>query len=159
MAHSRGAAAYVLSMPRTSHRAPPCILAFVSNLPEFTRQPGRRELKDSTRLEETAMTDGDRFRVADLTTEEFATAMRAGRWLLLPSGTLEEHGPHLPLTTDTDIVTAVARGVGLSRNGMHSGLAEDAMNRSSRLFVNDARRLLLPCLFAAAIALILTWGH
>jgi len=31
--------------------------------------------------------------------------------VLLPLGSFEQHGPHLPLTTDTDIVTAVARGV------------------------------------------------
>jgi creatinine amidohydrolase/Fe(II)-dependent formamide hydrolase-like protein len=31
--------------------------------------------------------------------------------VLLPLGSFEQHGRHLPLTTDTDIVTAVARGV------------------------------------------------
>ncbi|MGI8906498.1 MAG: creatininase family protein [Candidatus Sumerlaeaceae bacterium] len=31
--------------------------------------------------------------------------------VVLPTGAFEQHGPHLPLTTDTDIVTAVARGV------------------------------------------------
>jgi creatinine amidohydrolase len=35
----------------------------------------------------------------------------ATRVVLLPLGSFEQHGPHLPLTTDTDIVTAVARGV------------------------------------------------
>jgi creatinine amidohydrolase len=29
--------------------------------------------------------------------------------ILLPLGSFEQHGPHLPLTTDTDIVTAIAR--------------------------------------------------
>ena len=29
--------------------------------------------------------------------------------VLLPLGSFEQHGPHLPLTTDTDIVTALAR--------------------------------------------------
>lgn len=29
--------------------------------------------------------------------------------ILFPLGSFEQHGPHLPLTTDTDIVTAVAR--------------------------------------------------
>lgn len=28
--------------------------------------------------------------------------------VLLPTGSFEQHGPHLPLTTDTDIVTAIA---------------------------------------------------
>ena len=35
----------------------------------------------------------------------------ATKIVLLPLGSFEQHGPHLPLTTDTDIVTAVARGV------------------------------------------------
>ena len=34
MARSRGAATYVLSTPRTSHRAPPCIWTFLSSLGE-----------------------------------------------------------------------------------------------------------------------------
>ncbi len=38
--------------------------------------------------------------LAELTKDEFAAAMRAGRWLLLPFGTVEAHGPHLPLGTD-----------------------------------------------------------
>src|SRR2546421_5172711 len=29
--------------------------------------------------------------------------------VLFPLGSFEQHGPHLPLTTDTDIVTAIAR--------------------------------------------------
>src|ERR1700740_2423654 len=35
--------------------------------------------------------------------------------VLLPLGSFEQHGHHLPLTTDTDIVTAVARGVEAKR--------------------------------------------
>jgi creatinine amidohydrolase len=35
----------------------------------------------------------------------------ASKVVVLPLGSFEQHGPHLPLTTDTDIVTAVARGV------------------------------------------------
>jgi creatinine amidohydrolase len=31
--------------------------------------------------------------------------------VLFPLGSFEQHGPHLPLTTDTDIVTAIARRV------------------------------------------------
>lgn len=35
--------------------------------------------------------------------------------VLFPLGSFEQHGHHLPLTTDTDIVTAVARGVEAAR--------------------------------------------
>src|SRR5213078_3186796 len=31
--------------------------------------------------------------------------------VVLPTGSFEQHGPHLPFTVDTDLVTAVARGV------------------------------------------------
>jgi creatinine amidohydrolase len=31
--------------------------------------------------------------------------------VVFPTGSFEQHGPHLPFTTDTDIVSAVARGV------------------------------------------------
>src|ERR1043166_7807570 len=31
--------------------------------------------------------------------------------VLLPTGSIEQHGRHLPVSTDTDIVTAVAKGV------------------------------------------------
>jgi len=39
-------------------------------------------------------------RVAHLTTEALAEALAGGRWLLLPFGATEAHGPHLPLGTD-----------------------------------------------------------
>jgi creatinine amidohydrolase len=35
--------------------------------------------------------------------------------IVFPLGSFEQHGPHLPLTTDTDLVTAVARGVERAR--------------------------------------------
>jgi len=35
----------------------------------------------------------------------------ASKVVLFPLGSFEQHGPHLPLTTDTDIVTAIARRV------------------------------------------------
>jgi creatinine amidohydrolase len=31
--------------------------------------------------------------------------------VIFPTGSFEQHGPHLPLTTDTDIVSAIARGL------------------------------------------------
>ena len=38
--------------------------------------------------------------------------------LLVPLGSLEQHGPHLPLDTDTRIAVAVAQGAASSRDGV-----------------------------------------
>ena len=43
---------------------------------------------------------GNQIHLAHLTKDEFAAAMQAGRWILLPFGAVEQHGPHLPLGTD-----------------------------------------------------------
>lgn len=47
----------------------------------------------------------------NLTWPEVKRLKPADKVVLLPLGSFEQHGPHLPLTTDTDIVTAVARGI------------------------------------------------
>ena len=46
--------------------------------------------------------------LADLSWPEVKKLKLANKVVLLPLGSFEQHGPHLPLTTDTDIVTAVA---------------------------------------------------
>ena len=46
-------------------------------------------------------------RLADATSAEIAGA----RLVLVPVGSVEQHGPHLPIDTDTVIAVAVARGV------------------------------------------------
>ena len=43
-------------------------------------------------------------------------AARPGRILLVPVGSCEQHGPHLPLDTDTRIALAVAHGVAAGRD-------------------------------------------
>jgi creatinine amidohydrolase len=47
----------------------------------------------------------------DLTWPEVRRLKPANKIVILPLGSFEQHGHHLPLTTDTDIVTAVALGV------------------------------------------------
>jgi creatinine amidohydrolase len=47
-----------------------------------------------------------------LTWPEVEHRAQRGGILLVPVGSTEQHGPHLPLTTDTDIAVAVARQVG-----------------------------------------------
>ena len=44
--------------------------------------------------------------------------LTARRVLLVPLGSLEQHGPHLPLDTDTRIANAVASGAARDRNGV-----------------------------------------
>lgn len=75
----------------------------------------------------------DPHRVADLTYEEFAAAMRAGRWVLLPFGTIEEHGPHLPLQTDLLYAEHICRSVarelgGLAAPGVPYGVCRTMRN-------------------------------
>jgi len=45
----------------------------------------------------------------NLTWPEVKALKVAEKIVLFPLGSFEQHGPHLPLTTDTDIVTALAR--------------------------------------------------
>lgn len=47
----------------------------------------------------------------NLTWPEVKKAKLGRKIVILPLGSFEQHGPHLPFTTDTDLVTAVARGV------------------------------------------------
>ena len=46
--------------------------------------------------------------LADLTWEEARAAAAAGSVAIVPTGSLEQHGPHLPLRVDTALVAAVA---------------------------------------------------
>jgi creatinine amidohydrolase len=45
--------------------------------------------------------------LADLAWPEIGTLAGRGALLLLPMGSTEQHGPHLPVTTDTDIAVAI----------------------------------------------------
>jgi creatinine amidohydrolase len=59
-----------------------------------------------------------RFHLAHLTKDEFAAAMREGRWLLVPFGTVEAHGPHLPLGTDFFYAEHISAAVAERANGL-----------------------------------------
>ena len=54
--------------------------------------------------------------LADLKLVQVDRAQR--RALLVPLGSLEQHGPHLPLDTDTRIAVAVAQGAAAGRDGV-----------------------------------------
>jgi creatinine amidohydrolase len=49
-------------------------------------------------------------RLATSSWPQVARQSDAGDILLIPLGSTEQHGPHLPVTTDTDIAVAVAEG-------------------------------------------------
>ena len=49
--------------------------------------------------------------LADLTWPEVQERAAAGAVLLIPIGSTEQHGPHLPLSTDSDIAVGVCEGV------------------------------------------------
>jgi len=49
--------------------------------------------------------------IGDLTFQEIGTAIRASSILCLPMGSMEQHGPHLPLNTDTVLAEAFARRI------------------------------------------------
>lgn len=53
--------------------------------------------------------------VADLTWPEAGACAAAGVILLIPFGATEQHGPHLPLSTDTDIAAALCARAAVER--------------------------------------------
>jgi creatinine amidohydrolase len=55
--------------------------------------------------------DPARHRLADHTTESAAERLADAEVALLPTGATEQHGPHLPLSTDTTAAAALARSV------------------------------------------------
>jgi creatinine amidohydrolase len=75
-------------------------------------------------------------RLADLSSPDVAARAASGAILAVPVGATEQHGPHLPLSTDTDIATAlcdrlaadrpdvlVAPAVPYGSSGEHAGFA------------------------------------
>ncbi len=55
-------------------------------------------------------------RLEAMTWPEAGQRSLSGAVLLLPVGSTEQHGPHLPLTTDTDIAVAIASGAAERRH-------------------------------------------
>jgi len=49
--------------------------------------------------------------IGELTFQEVGTALRASSILCLPMGSMEQHGPHLPLNTDTVLAEAFTRRI------------------------------------------------
>ena len=49
--------------------------------------------------------------IGELTFQEIASSLRAASVLCLPMGSMEQHGPHLPLNTDTVLAEAFTRRI------------------------------------------------
>jgi creatinine amidohydrolase/Fe(II)-dependent formamide hydrolase-like protein len=49
--------------------------------------------------------------IGDLTFQEVGTALRASSILCLPMGSMEQHGPHLPLNTDVVVAEGLTREI------------------------------------------------
>ncbi len=69
-----------------------------------------------------------------MTRMEFAEAMAAERWLIIPLGATEEHGPHLPLGSDTIQAQHVARAVARELDGLVAPGLPYGLCRSTRNF-------------------------
>ena len=53
--------------------------------------------------------------LAELAWPDIAERVAAGAFLAVPLGSTEQHGPHLPLSTDTDIATALCERLAIVR--------------------------------------------
>ncbi len=80
------------------------------------------------------MPDTRRLRIAELTKDEFSDAMQEARWILLPLGTVEQHGPHLPLGTDLLYAERICELVAQEVNGLLAPALPYGVCRSMRNF-------------------------
>jgi len=117
--------------------------------------------------------DVDRERVVQLARlpwTEVARRAAAGTWLAVPVGSTEQHGPHLPLSTDTDLATALAAALAGRRGDVLVGPAlpygssgEHAGFAGTLSIGQQATRLLLVELVRSATAtfrrVLLVVGH
>lgn len=72
--------------------------------------------------------------IGSMTMLEFAEAMARKAWLLLPIGSTEEHGPHLPLASDMIQAEYVCRAVAREVNGVVAPGVAYGLCRSTRNF-------------------------
>jgi creatinine amidohydrolase len=95
------------------------------------------------------MAHRDAIHLANLTKDEFAAAMQGERWLLLPFGTVEAHGPHLPLSTDLLQAEHLCAAVAERVNGLVAPALPYGVCRTFRNFPGTIS--LTPATLTAAI--------
>lgn len=76
----------------------------------------------------------DTIHLAELTKDEFAAAMREARWILLPLGAVEQHGPHLCLGTDLFYAERMCSAVAERVHGLVAPALPYGVCRSMRNF-------------------------
>ena len=95
----------------------------------------------------------DPLQLANLTKDEFAAAMREGRWILLPLGAVEQHGPHLPLGTDLFYAEHMCAAVAEQVHGLAAPALPYGVCRTMRNFPGTVS--LTPAALAAVLREIL----
>ncbi|HSB72887.1 MAG TPA: creatininase family protein [Candidatus Methylomirabilis sp.] len=95
----------------------------------------------------------DAIHLANLTKDEFAAAMREGRWILLPLGAVEQHGPHLPLGTDLFYAEHMCAAVAERVHGLAAPALPYGVCRTMRNFPGTVS--LTPAALAAVLREIL----
>lgn len=93
--------------------------------------------------------------ITDLTMEEFDAGLQQTRSVLIPFGSVEEHGPHLPLSTDTLHALEVGRRLAERRAlfvapPVHYGVCRSTSDHPGTLSISTAT------LRALAIDIVLT---
>jgi creatinine amidohydrolase len=76
----------------------------------------------------------DSIHLAKLTKDEFAAAVQEGRWILLPLGAVEQHGPHLCLGTDLFYAEHVCAAVAEQVRGLVAPALPYGVCRTMRNF-------------------------
>jgi creatinine amidohydrolase len=99
------------------------------------------------------MSPHDSLHLANLTKDEFAAAMQEGRWILLPLGAVEQHGPHLCLGTDLFYAEYVCAAVAEQVRGLVAPALPYGVCRTMRNFPGTVS--LTPPTLAAVLGEIL----
>ncbi|MGH3398344.1 MAG: creatininase family protein, partial [Streptosporangiaceae bacterium] len=87
---------------------------------------------------------GDRIELAGLTSPEVAELAAAGALLAVPVGSTEQHGPHLALSTDTDLAVALCARLARARSdvvvapALHYGSSGEHQDFAGTLSIGQA---------------------
>ncbi len=110
----------------------------------------------------------------EMTRDEAQDAFQQGAMVVLPTGSMEQHGPHLPLIVDTAVVTHVARAAAEQAAGqvpvlvaptVHYGVSHHhlpfagTMSLTSRLYIESVKELVRCLRHHGVRQVVLLNGH